>query len=220
MEKTERTKMPESSPAPSPNDHCTRERFVVDRNGRLAGARWRPSPNQNPRPVDSGVSLLVIHNISLPPEQFGAADASGQRYIDALFLNQLDPQAHPYFAAIATLRVSAHLCIFRDGAVTQYVPFSERAWHAGVSAWRGREQCNDFSIGIELEGSDHQPFTDAQYAALAAVTDALFAAYPALNADTITGHSDIAPGRKTDPGPHFDWPRYRAALRITSEPVQ
>ncbi len=174
--------------------------------GLLRGARQRPSPNQDPRPDPDDVSLLVIHNISLPPDRFGGP------WIDALFTNSLDPKAHPYFETIHTLRVSSHLCIFRDGRVTQYVPFGRRAWHAGVSSFEGRERCNDFSIGIEMEGCDSKPFTAKQYARLARVTGALLAAYPRLTPERITGHSDIAPGRKTDPGPCFDWTRYRGAL--------
>ena len=173
---------------------------------RLQGAAYLPSPNCDQRPDPADLSLLVIHNISLPPDVFGGP------HVDALFLNRLDPAAHPYFATIHALQVSAHLCIFRNGRVHQYVPFDQRAWHAGVSHWQGRERCNDFSIGIELEGSDTQPFADAQYASLIAVTRALLRAYPALTRDAIAGHSDIAPGRKTDPGPCFDWPRYRAGL--------
>lgn len=180
---------------------------------RLRGARWLPSPNCDARPLPPAeIALLVIHNISLPPDDFrGHAQGS---YIDDLFLNRLDPAAHPYFETIHSLRVSAHLCIFRDGRCTQYVAFDQRAWHAGVSQWQGRERCNDFSIGIELEGCDTQPFTDTQYARLARVTQALLAAYPGLSRESITGHSDIAPGRKTDPGPCFDWARYRAALEM------
>lgn len=177
-----------------------------------AGAGWLepvrrlPSPNQDARPDPDDISLLVIHAISLPPDEFGGP------YIDQLFTNRLDPAAHPYFASIHQLRVSAHVCIFRDGGVTQYVPFRERAWHAGASVFDGRERCNDFSIGIELEGCDRSPFTEAQYAQLIRVTRSLLAHYPRLTPQRITGHSDIAPGRKTDPGPCFDWARYRAAL--------
>lgn len=194
---------------------CTVVPLAVDRaTHRLARAAYLPSPNSDERPDPSDLSLLVIHNISLPPDEFGGGpDGSPDKnYIDALFLNGLDPAAHPYFATIAELRVSAHLCIFRDGRITQYVPFDRRAWHAGASRWQGRERCNDFSIGIELEGSDTQPFADAQYAELIAATKALLAAYPRLSCSAITGHSDIAAGRKTDPGPYFDWPRYRNAL--------
>ena len=170
---------------------------------RLRGADWRPSPNYDARPDPDDLALLVIHNISLPPDEFGGP------YIDALFHNRLDPAEHPYFAGIAALRVSAHLCIFRDGRIAQYVAFRDRAWHAGASTWRGRSRCNDFAIGIELEGCDTKPFTEAQYAALATTTRALLLAYPRLKPEAITGHSDIAPGRKTDPGPCFDWARYR-----------
>ena len=172
----------------------------------LQGARQLPSPNYDERPLADDLSLLVVHAISLPPEHFGGG------YIDALFHNRLDPAVHPYFAGIASLRVSAHLCIFRDGSITQYVPFDRRAWHAGLSCYEGRERCNDFSIGIELEGSDHQPFDDAQYSALAATARALMQAYPRITPQRITGHSDIAPGRKTDPGPHFDWARLHRLL--------
>ncbi|MBA4284312.1 MAG: 1,6-anhydro-N-acetylmuramyl-L-alanine amidase AmpD [Xanthomonadaceae bacterium] len=180
---------------------------------RLSGAAYRASPNCDERPDPQDLALIVIHNISLPPDRFDSHPEAPERsYIDDLFLNRLDPAADPYFAGIATLRVSAHLCIFRDGRISQYVPFDRRAWHAGVSEWRGRSRCNDFSIGIELEGSDVRPFTEAQYAALTATIKALLRAYPGLRAEAITGHSDIAPGRKTDPGPCFDWPRLRAAL--------
>jgi AmpD protein len=172
----------------------------------LTGARRAPSPNQDARPPDVPVDLLVIHNISLPPGEFGGD------WVEDLFLNRLDPAAHPYFAGIAALRVSAHLLIRRDGALVQFVPLGRRAWHAGASCFAGREACNDFSIGIELEGSDETPFTDAQYARLAAVSREIVQRYPAIGAGRIVGHSDIAPGRKTDPGPHFDWQRFREAL--------
>lgn len=186
--------------------------LAVDRDAqRLLGAEYRPSPNADHRPQPAEpISLLVIHNISLPPNEFGQPVNRG--YIDDLFMNRLEPSAHPYFAGIHDLRVSAHLCIFRDGRICQYVRFDQRAWHAGVSRWQGRERCNDFSIGIELEGSDTQPFSDAQYAALSAATRALLQAYPAIVPAAIVGHSDIAPGRKTDPGPCFDWLRYRSAV--------
>ncbi len=183
---------------------------------RLRGARLLASPNRDARPDPADISLLVIHAIALPPETFGTSDRSRDRsaggYIDDLFLNRLDTAAHPYFAGLIGLTVSAHLCIFRDGLVHQYVPFDQRAWHAGLSRWEGRERCNDFSIGIELEGSDTQPFEDAQYAALVAATLAILERYPRITPARIVGHSDIAPGRKTDPGPCFDWPRFRAAL--------
>ena len=173
---------------------------------RLRGARWLPSPNYDARPEGHAIDLLVVHAISLPPDEFGGP------WIDALFSNTLDPSAHPYFATIQGLTVSAHCCIFRDGSVTQYVAFDQRAWHAGASNWQGRTRANDFSIGIELEGCDTQPFEAAQYEALAGVSRALLAAYPTLQTSGIAGHSDIAPGRKTDPGPLFDWPRFRRLL--------
>ncbi len=174
---------------------------------RLEGATFLASPNHDERPDPADISLLVIHAISLPPDEFGGP------WIDDLFLNRLDPQAHPYFATIHTRRVSAHLCIFRDGAIRQYVPFDRRAWHAGESVFEGRSRCNDFSIGIELEGCDSQPFTAAQYQALIAATRALLPRYPAITLRRIAGHSDIAPLRKTDPGPHFDWARFRMGLK-------
>lgn len=180
--------------------------WSIDASHRLSGARWLASPNQDERPAGNGIELLVVHAISLPPDEFGGP------WIDALFTNTLDPAAHPYFASIKGLEVSAHACIFRDGSITQYVAFDRRAWHAGASTWRGRTRANDFSIGIELEGCDTQPFEPAQYETLAGASAALIRAYPALGADHIVGHSDIAPGRKTDPGPGFDWAYYRARL--------
>jgi len=173
--------------------------------GWITGIRHVPSPHFNPRPDNETPSLLVIHNISLPPGQFGGP------WIDQLFSGTLDPAADPFFATISHLKVAAHCLIRRDGEIVQYVPFDLRAWHAGVSCYQGREACNDFSIGIELEGTDTLPYTDAQYQALLAVTQLLIGHYPAL-AQHITGHSDIAPERKTDPGPAFDWGRFRAAL--------
>ncbi|RMG27936.1 MAG: 1,6-anhydro-N-acetylmuramyl-L-alanine amidase AmpD [Gammaproteobacteria bacterium] len=169
-------------------------------------ARRVPSPNQDARPAGMRPSLLVIHGISLPPGEFGGP------WIDALFTNRLDPTAHPYFREIAHLRVSAHLLIDRRGHLTQYVPFERRAWHAGRSRFGAHEGCNDFSIGIELEGTDEVPYTDEQYGCLAEVTRWLMARYPDIVPERIVGHSDIAPGRKTDPGPAFDWVRYRALL--------
>ncbi|WP_277963787.1 1,6-anhydro-N-acetylmuramyl-L-alanine amidase AmpD [Pseudomonas sp. RIT-To-2] len=171
-----------------------------------------PSPNFNERPLGE-ISLLVIHNISLPPGQF----KTGR--VQQFFQNQLDCSAHPFFETIAELKVSAHFLIERDGGLTQFVSCLQRAWHAGVSNFEGREACNDFSIGIELEGTDFEPFTDAQYQALAHLTRQLQAQYPAITSSRICGHSDIAPVRKTDPGPHFDWPRYRASL-LAHEGVQ
>lgn len=173
--------------------------------GVIAGVRCLLSPNCDERPAGCAVDLIVIHNISLPPGEFGGPG------IIELFSNRLDSAAHPYYAAIAGLRVSAHFLIRRDGELIQFVPCSRRAWHAGSSRWRGRERCNDFSIGIELEGADHVPFEDMQYETLAGLTRLLKAHYPVAD---IVGHSDIAPGRKTDPGPHFDWSRYRALVPL------
>ena len=181
--------------------------FSIDRAGWCEQARRVPSPHHNERIGPNDISLLVIHGISLPPGEFGGP------WIDDLFLGRLDPDAHPYFAGIHQLRVSAHCLIRRDGELVQYVPFTARAWHAGVSSWEGREACNDFSIGIELEGTDELPFEDAQYQALTELTRALLCAYPDMSAERICGHSDIAPGRKTDPGPCFDWARLRDALQ-------
>ena len=156
------------------------------------------SPNCDARPADEIVSLVVIHAISLPPEQFGSDD------ILRLFTNTLDPCAHPYFSSISALRVSAHFLIRRDGELIQFVSCAQRAWHAGISCWKNRKQCNDFSIGIELEGCDEMPFEEAQYIALDQLAGSLVAQYPLV---AVAGHSDISPGRKTDPGPYFDWGR-------------
>ncbi|EOC0209763.1 1,6-anhydro-N-acetylmuramyl-L-alanine amidase AmpD [Cronobacter dublinensis] len=180
------------------------------KDGWLVDARHAPSPHHDCRPGDEAPSLLVVHNISLPPGEFGGP------WIDALFAGTLDLDAHSYFAGIAHLRVSAHCLIRRDGEIVQYVPFNKRAWHAGVSCYQGRERCNDFSIGIELEGTDTLAYTDAQYRQLAAVTRALLAMYPTMRGH-MTGHSDIAPERKTDPGPAFDWPRFRALVADPSD---
>lgn len=179
----------------------------VDRvSGWLEGVRQVVSPNHDERPPGTVINLLVVHGISLPPGEFGGA------WIDALFTNTLDPQAHPYFAEINGMRVSAHALIRRSGEIVQYVPFHQRAWHAGQSCFEGRERCNDFSIGIEMEGCDDQPYEEAQYAALAEAARAIMAAYPAITPQRITGHSDIAPGRKTDPGPAFVWQKLHALL--------
>ena len=159
------------------------------------------SPNQDERPPGTKVELVVIHNISLPPGEFGGP------HIEELFMNRLNPAAHPYFAGIAAMEVSAHFLIRRDGEVKQFVDPEMRAWHAGASSWKGRERVNDFSIGIEMEGTDDRDFEDAQYAALNQLLERLFKRYGRL---PLTGHSDIAPGRKTDPGPHFDWSRVTA----------
>lgn len=178
--------------------------------GWLTTARRQPSPHFDDRPDNESPSLLVVHNISLPPGKFGGP------WIDALFLGTLDPTADPFFAQIAHLRVSAHCLIRRDGEIVQYVPFNKRAWHAGVSSYRGRERCNDFAIGIELEGTDTLPYTQAQYQQLAAVTRELISEYPAI-ADNMTGHCDIAPVRKTDPGPAFEWPKFRAMVATSDD---
>lgn len=174
--------------------------------GILEHARQRPSPNCDQRPEGAEIDLLVIHNISLPPGRFGGP------WIEDLFLNRLNPEAHPYFRNIYRQQVSPHLLIRRDGELIQYVPLHLRAWHAGVSCFQGRERCNDFSIGIELEGSDDIPFTNPQYRTLANTTREIVRRYPQITPDRITGHSDIAPDRKTDPGPAFDWPHYQRLL--------
>lgn len=178
--------------------------------GLLEGARHCPSPNQDERPPGSPVDLLVIHNISLPPGRFGGP------WIDDLFLNRLEPRADPYFETICGLRVSSHLLIRRDGELVQYVPLDRRAWHAGASSFCGRCACNDFSIGIELEGSDEQDFTREQYDCLCTTTRIIQSRYPAITAERIVGHSDIAPGRKTDPGPCFEWSRYKTMLECSA----
>jgi N-acetyl-anhydromuramoyl-L-alanine amidase len=177
--------------------------------GILPGVRQVLSPHFDARPKGVAPELIVVHGISLPPGEFGGP------WIDRLFAGDLPPDAHPSFRDTAALRVSAHAVIRRDGGITQYVPFGLRAWHAGQSQYQGRSGCNDFSIGIELEGTDATPYTEAQYESLALLVRALLAAYPTLSADRIAGHSDIAPGRKTDPGPAFDWQRWRRLLQAT-----
>ncbi len=190
--------------APLPPAACD---FPIDRQTGLAqGAIQLPSPHCDARPQGIAIELLVIHAISLPAGEYGGDDVA------ALFLGTLDCSRRPDYGELANLRVSAHFLVRRDGQVQQFVPVHRRAWHAGVSCFAGRERCNDFSVGIELEGSDRDCFTAAQYAALTALTRAVRAACPAIRAENIVGHSDIAPGRKTDPGPHFDWAVYRAAL--------
>lgn len=174
--------------------------------GRFPGARWCPSPNFGVRPDGAPISLLVVHNISLPPGQFGGP------HIENFFCNRLDPRVHPYFESIAELQVSAHALIRRDGSVLQFVNCLDRAWHAGRSSFQGRDECNDYSIGIELEGTDHLPYTDAQYRALSRLTALVMAAWPDVTDDRVAGHSDIAPGRKTDPGPAFDWRHFKILL--------
>jgi len=166
-------------------------------------ASYTPSPHFDARPVDTDINLLVIHNISLPPSQFGTSG------IRQLFTGTLNPDEHPFYKEIEGLRVSAHCVIYRTGEIEQFVPFDQRAWHAGLSSFQGKHRCNDYSIGIELEGTDTLPFTDAQYEALKKLTDFIISCYPRITLGRIVGHNDIAPGRKTDPGEAFDWARYR-----------
>jgi AmpD protein len=180
----------------------------IDEDGLAAGVRFIASPHCNERPAGCAVNLLVIHYISLPPGEFG-----GPAIID-FFTNRLDPSGHPFFAGIAGMEASAHFLIRRDGELIQFVSCDRRAWHAGESNWKGRARCNDFSIGIEVEGCGEVPFTEAQYERLAELTRALKARYPIAD---IAGHSDVAPGRKTDPGPYFDWARYRGMLEMNRQ---
>lgn len=175
--------------------------------GLLTGVRQVLSPHRDARPSGVDADLVIVHGISLPPDEFGGP------WIDRLFTGGLPRDAHPYFETIAAGRVSAHLLIRRDGEVVQYVPFGERAWHAGTSHWKGRNACNDFSIGIELEGTDVAPYESAQYDSLAGVIRALRATFGSLATAPVVGHSDVAPGRKTDPGEGFDWSRLTASLR-------
>ena len=183
------------------------DRIRVDlESGYLHGVRQVDSPNRDLRPEHSGLDLVVIHGISLPPGEFGGDG------IERLFTNTLDSNAHPYFQQLEGLRVSAHLLIRRDGELVQFVPFQERAWHAGKSCFEGRKECNDFSVGIELEGTDDQRYEAVQIERLVEVVRVLCSAYPGLSPERVVGHSDIAPGRKTDPGPHFDWKGFRALL--------
>jgi AmpD protein len=190
-------------------------RWTIDAAHRLEPAKQLESPNQDLRPPDDEPSLIVVHSISLPPGVFGGP------HIERLFTNRLDFSADPYFGTLRSLRVSAHCCIFRDGAVTQFVPFDRRAWHAGVSSWRGRGACNDYSVGIELEGTDSDRFEEPQYLSLVGIVVALIRRYPALSEDALAGHSEIAPGRKTDPGRGFDWPGVRLRLHrsLTEVPL-
>lgn len=177
--------------------------------GLVPQATQLPSPNCDERPDDADPALIVLHGISLPPGEFGGPE------IEALFTNSLDWDAHPYFSEIRGMEVSAHLLVRRDGGVTQFVPFTRRAWHAGESCFRGMHRCNDFSIGIELEGEDETPYDDRQYAALQGLVRAICEAYPSISPREIAAHSDIAPGRKTDPGPAFDWLRLYDGLGHT-----
>ncbi|MGI9270919.1 MAG: 1,6-anhydro-N-acetylmuramyl-L-alanine amidase AmpD [Woeseiaceae bacterium] len=185
-------------------------RIELDR-GIVASARQCPTPNQDARPDDVTVDLIVLHGISLPPGQFGGAA------IEELFCNQLDWDSHPYYDEIRDIKVSTHVLIRRDGELVQFVPFAARAWHAGESCFRERSNCNDHSIGIELEGVDDSPYDDRQYTTLISLLASMLTAYPSLSARRIAAHSDIAPGRKTDPGPAFDWLRlYDGLSRETS----
>ncbi len=175
-------------------------------NGWWSKARIQASPNFSERPKSTEVDLLVIHNISLPPGEFGGA------YVEQFFTNQLDFNAHPWFENIKDIQVSAHCFIKREGETVQFVSFDAKAWHAGESQWKGRTNCNAYSIGIELEGSDTIAYTEAQYRSLVELSKSLMMAYPGINLENIVGHEDIAPGRKTDPGPAFDWEKYRNYL--------
>jgi len=174
--------------------------------GLLSPCKHLPSPNKDARPIEQTLDLIVIHSISLPPGKYGG-DA-----IERFFSNELNPDEHPYYQEIHQMKVSSHILIRRDGQITQFVPFHERAWHAGVSSYQGRERCNDFSIGIELEGSDTDSFNNEQYIQLANLIQTLIKTYHSLSQDAITGHSDIAPGRKTDPGTGFDWKKLDTLL--------
>jgi N-acetyl-anhydromuramoyl-L-alanine amidase len=176
--------------------------------GVLRRARFIASPNFDERPHGTPIDLLVVHGISLPPAEYGGP------WIEHLFMNTLPPEQHPYFATVAALKVSTHLLIRRAGEILQFVPFQNRAWHAGQSNYQGRERCNDFSIGVELEGADSEAYEPIQYRVLSEVILDLCDAYPTLSIDRVVGHSDIAPGRKSDPGIAFDWPRLRALLRM------
>ena len=182
--------------------------LVIDAAGWLSGIRWLPSPNSDDRPVGVEPELVVVHGISLPPGRFGGP------WIDDLFTNRLDPRLDPYFAQIQGLRVSAHLLIRRDGTAVQYVSLLRRAWHAGVSEFQGRARCNDFAIGIELEGTDTLPYESHQYRTLARLVGVIQERWPAIDRTRIVGHCHIAPDRKTDPGPVFDWPRLWQLLDI------
>ena len=194
----------------SSSSHPVRLGLDVE-SGLLEGARQVPSPNCDARPSGVAPDLVVVHGISLPPGEYGGP------WIDRLFTNDLPRDAHPHFGQVADLRVSAHLLVRRDGELVQYVPLHRRAWHAGASTWQGRERCNDYSVGIELEGTDHEPYESAQYAVLARVIAVLCRACPTLSPDRVVGHSDVAPGRKTDPGVAFDWPRLRTLVRFELE---
>ncbi len=178
----------------------------IDQHGWLSDSTHKPSPNHNDRPENTAISLLVVHSISLPPGRYDGC------FIEDFFQNKLVADQHPYFSEIADQKVSSHILIKRDGSIIQFVSLLKRAWHAGVSCFDGADDCNDFSIGIELEGTDHTAFENAQYLQLAEITNAIKTLYPEINLDRIVGHSDVAPIRKTDPGTEFDWRRFRALL--------
>lgn len=184
------------------------EEITLNDSGWIAEATPCPTGNYNSRPegISGEVSLLVIHNISLPPGEFGTTR------VEELFSGKIDARDHPSFESLRGVQVSSHLFIRRTGEIVQFVPLGKRAWHAGKSSFKGREACNDFSVGIELEGSDYVPFEDAQYESLALAADLIMRKFPSVTADNIAGHSDIAPGRKTDPGPYFDWQKFRCCL--------
>lgn len=205
--------MPNSAPDHSGATVLGEDLKALRDTGRLSSARWCPSPNYGPRPEGADISLLVVHSISLPPSQFGGP------YIEQFFTNCLNPNDHPYFSTIANMRVSAHALVRRDGTVMQFVSLLERAWHAGRSSFQGVEECNDFSIGIELEGADDIPYTPEQYRSLAVLTVVIRSAWPAITSDRVMGHCDIAPGRKTDPGPAFDWHQFRSSLLATQSGI-
>jgi len=188
------------------SDDKDRQLEVDIDSGLLRDVKYIMSPNCDARPAGIETNLVVVHGISMPPGEFGGP------WIERLFTNSLPPEEHEYFAQVGALRVSSHLVVARDGEVTQYVKFTDRAWHAGVSRYAGREACNDFSVGVELEGTDDLPYEPVQYRVLADAIAALCAAYPGFSPDRVVGHSDIAPGRKTDPGPAFDWPHARRLI--------
>ncbi|WP_034300889.1 1,6-anhydro-N-acetylmuramyl-L-alanine amidase AmpD [Herbaspirillum sp. RV1423] len=197
--------------SPTPTRAADPQVWTIAADGWCEQAQRQPSPNFDARADGVTADLLVIHNISLPPGRFGGP------FIGDLFCNRLDYDADPYFEQLRPLRVSAHFVIRRDGGLVQFVSANDRAWHAGVSLFKGRERCNDFSIGIELEGTDFEPFTDSQYQTLATLTDALRRRYPLVD---VAGHEHVAPGRKTDPGPFFDWARFRADCPCQAEQAQ
>jgi N-acetyl-anhydromuramoyl-L-alanine amidase len=193
----------------SANSRSAASRYALDPvTGRSVGARHIDSPNFDARPPGMQPELIVVHGISLPPGEFGGP------WIDDLFMNNLDPAGHPYFAEIAGRKVSAHYLVRRSGELVQYVSCNDRAWHAGTSSYQGRGNCNDFSIGIELEGTDGSAYEPQQYRVLTDLILTLCDVYPSLSTDRIAGHSDVAPGRKSDPGPAFDWPRLHALLAV------